>query len=147
MKGRKIISVLVLMILLICGFSGAMLSVHADDIGQGSSAETEDSSTEAEGEQKLANQVISIENGMIVKEDGSIEYGSPEEGQEYIESSAEPLEESVEYFDRYAYQPSAYQAVPMAETVTDMTANIRKRTQWTDKSNGDGKVTLQYASD
>lgn len=147
MKGREIISVLILMILLICGFSGAMLSVHADDIGQGSSAETEDSSMEAEGEQKLANQVISIENGTIVKEDGSIEYGSPEEGQEYIESSAEPLEESVEYFDRYAYQPSAYQAVPMAETVTDMTANIRKRTQWTDKSNGDGKVTLQYASD
>ena len=99
-----------------------------------------------QGDAELANGVVSIENGKIIKEDGSIEYGSPENGQEYVESYVEPSNEEAEYFDRYAYHPSEYQVMAMDTSVTNLSANIRKRTQWTDETNGNGKVTLQYTS-
>lgn len=110
-------------------------------------AEDKDTEKEDSDEKKLANQVVSIEKGKILKGDGSIEYGSPEEGQEFVESHVEPDEETAEYFDRYIYCPSEYQVMPMAESVTNLTANIRKRTQWTDKLSGNGRITLQYSSD
>lgn len=108
--------------------------------------ESSDSDISIEGDAELANGVVSIENGKIIKEDGSIEYGSPENGQEYVESYVEPSNEEAEYFDRYAYHPSEYQVMAMDTSVTNLSANIRKRTQWTDETNGNGKVTLQYTS-
>ena len=41
----------------------------------------------------------------------------------------------------------AFSAEPVAaEIQQDLTAEITKRTEWTDETNGDGQVTLQYSS-
>ena len=195
MKGRRIISVVLLALLLMSRLSDSGFFVYAEDSDLISATEMQTDDNESEksddeqsidevkekpeerqdeveekseerqdemeekpeaghpeaagdGSEKteLANEVVSIEKGKILKEDGSIEYGSPEKGQEFVESHIEPDEETAEYFDRYAYCPSEYQVMPMAESVAELTANIRKRTQWTDKSNGNGKITLQYSS-
>ncbi|WP_251389965.1 Cna B-type domain-containing protein [Mediterraneibacter agrestimuris] len=210
MKGRRIFSAVLLVILLMCGGSDSGFFVYAEDSDSLSATETQiddnkeeniekeehtdtqkecnkskksddeqsidkkeekpedrqqediesgeekmETPAEEDGEvekgdcdeKKLANQVVAIEKGKILKEDGCIEYGSPEGGQEFVESHVEPAGEMAEYFDRYIYCPSEFQVMPMSESVTNITANIRKRTQWTDKSNGNGKITLQYSSD
>ncbi|WP_346663737.1 SpaA isopeptide-forming pilin-related protein [uncultured Merdimonas sp.] len=55
----------------------------------------------------------------------------------------------AEYFDRYDFHAGSSGSIRLMsadETVTDLSADIRKRTQWTDEETGDGKVTLQYRS-
>lgn len=90
--------------------------------------------------------MASVRDGVITREDGVTEYGSPEGEQEYQKREVKQTE--AEYFDRYARRFSAAGRRMLRENaVTEMSADIRKRTRWTDESNGDGEVTLQYRSD
>lgn len=97
---------------------------------------------------KLANGVISIENGIIINEDGTIEYGTPEEGQEYIESTVDVGLKEADYFNRYDYRAAASfpALLDIAEKTKELNVNIRKRAQWVDETDGDAKITLQYES-
>lgn len=78
--------------------------------------------------------------------DGEIQYGIPEEDG-YDLSGITPNNVQPEEFDRYAYDPMANEPALMAvDAYQELTANISKRAEWTDKSNGNGKITLSYAS-
>lgn len=160
-KKRTVVCLLSVMFL--CGLSGSGFLSHAYDSGNRDTSEEEEriephvgdetksgesiAQITEEEEKEYANDVSSIADGKIIKKDGTVEYGTPEEGQEYEESHVEQNSEDAEYFDRYAYHPSEYEVRAMASSMTDMTVDIRKRTQWVDASNGNGKITLQYRSD
>ena len=64
--------------------------------------------------------------------------------EEPFEGVAEAAE--AEYFDRYSWQPSGDAVALAAETGDDIdvTADIRKRAEWTNETNGDGRITLEY---
>lgn len=75
------------------------------------------------------------------------EYGSPEEGKPYNFTGVEPIDEKPEDFERYEYDPMEKEPALMAvDEYQDLTANIFKRVEWTDKTSGNGKVTLNYSS-
>ena len=55
--------------------------------------------------------------------------------------------EQAELIDRYAIIPEENMIQTMAvEEINDLTASIRKRAEWTNKENGDARITLQYQS-
>lgn len=75
------------------------------------------------------------------------EFGSPDPLGDYDLSKIEPNDEPPAEFDRYAYDPQADEPMLLDIDVwEDLRADIAKRSEWVDKNNGDGKVTLQYSS-
>lgn len=112
--------------------------------------------TEKEGEEDNKKQPGTEsgtgKEGIRISEDGSFlkngkkEYGSPED-EPYDFTGVVPNDEEPGDYDRYAYDPMEKEPMLMGiETQTGLTADIAKRVEWTDKSNGDGKVTLMYKS-
>ena len=57
------------------------------------------------------------------------------------------------YFNRLEFKPKAFSVsgptstYALTETSKELTVNIRKRAQWVDKTDGDAKITLQYAAE
>lgn len=95
--------------------------------------ETPDQDVIADTENTAADEIVITDE--ITEEDAEEE---PSEG---VAEAAE-----AEYFDRYSWQPSGDAVALAAETGDDIdvTADIRKRAEWTDETNGDGKITLEY---
>jgi len=82
-----------------------------------------------------------------VTESGKTEYGSPENGENYDFSNIRPNKEKAAVFDRYKMNPAEDMISAMMVTgSTELQAEIRKRSEWTNKENGDAKITLQYFS-
>lgn len=75
------------------------------------------------------------------------EFGSPDPAGDYDLSEVEPDNEQPSDFDRYAYDPQADEPMLLDIDVWEnLRADISKRSEWTDKTNGNGKVTLSYSS-
>ena len=75
------------------------------------------------------------------------EFGSPDPAGDYDLSEVEPDNEQPSDFDRYAYDPQADEPMLLdIEVWENLRADISKRSEWTDKTNGNGKVTLSYSS-
>lgn len=116
-------------------FAAGFLLWNAEAPGTGS-VHAEEEKTEKEETEEIKE----------IKEETS-EFGTEEDGKEYDFSDVTPSDEEAEAFDRYAYNPLEYQIQTLAVTgYEELSANIRKRVQWTDEENGDGKITLQYQS-
>lgn len=80
-------------------------------------------------------------------ESGKTEYGSPENGENYDFSGIRPNKEKAEVFDRYKINPAEDMISTLMVTgSTELQAEIRKRSEWTNKENGDAQITLQYRS-
>ena len=93
------------------------------------------------------NSIVSIENGKILREDGSVEYGRPEADEGDREPCVKEEPGQAQYYDRYMQKGTDSRISLMSvPDVRNLTTDIRKRTQWVDPSNGNGKVTLQYRS-
>lgn len=75
------------------------------------------------------------------------EFGSPDPLGDYDLSQTEPNDEPPSDFDRYAYDPQADEPMLLGiDTWENLNADIAKRSEWVDKNNGDGRVTLYYSS-
>lgn len=75
------------------------------------------------------------------------EFGSLDPAGDYDLSEVEPDNEQPSDFDRYAYDPQADEPMLLDIDVWEnLRADISKRSEWTDKTNGNGKVTLSYSS-
>ena len=77
----------------------------------------------------------------------TVNYGSPENGEEYDFTEVEPIYEEADVENRYTGGLSEG-LIKTRDIIgrTELTVNIRKRAEWTEEDTGGGKVTLQYAS-
>lgn len=109
--------------------------------GEASSTDSEEISN-TESEETITSENDSTENAADV---GSLETekSSEADGQENAESETD--KKDSDDISSYAVQASDGTS-EVASDALDMTADIRKRTEWTDKTNGDGQITLQYKS-
>ena len=81
------------------------------------------------------------------EDSGTVNYGSPENGEEYDFTEVEPIYEEADVENRYTGGLSEG-LIKTRDIIgrTELTVNIRKRAEWTEEDTGGGKVTLQYAS-
>ncbi len=109
--------------------------------GEASSTDSEEISN-TESEETITSENDSTENAADV---GSLETekSSEADGQENAESETD--KKDSDDISSYAVQASDGISEVSSDAL-DMTADIRKRTEWTDKTNGDGQITLQYKS-
>lgn len=109
--------------------------------GEASSTDSEEISN-TESEETITSDNDSTENAADV---GSLETEKSSEanGQENAESETD--KKDSDDISSYAVQASNSTSEVSSDAL-DMTADIRKRTEWTDKTNGDGQITLQYKS-
>ncbi len=74
-------------------------------------------------------------------------FGSPDPTGEYDFTGVVPNDEPPSDFDRYDYNPQADEPMLLGiDTWENLKADIAKRSEWVDKDNGDGRVTLYYSS-
>lgn len=74
-------------------------------------------------------------------------FGSPDPTGEYDFTGVVPNDEPPADFDRYDYNPQADEPMLLGiDTWENLKADIAKRSEWVDKNNGDGRVTLYYSS-
>lgn len=74
-------------------------------------------------------------------------FGSPDPTGEYDFTGVVPNDEPPADFDRYDYNPQADEPMLLGiDTWENLKADIAKRSEWVDKDNGDGRVTLYYSS-
>ncbi len=74
-------------------------------------------------------------------------FGSPDPTGEYDFTGVVPNDEPPADFDRYDYNPQADEPMLLGiDTWENLSADIAKRSEWVDKNNGNGKVTLSYSS-
>lgn len=109
--------------------------------GEASSTDSEEISN-TESEETITSENDSTENAADV---GSLETekSSEADGQENAESETD--KKDSDDISSYAVQASDGTSEVSSDAL-EMTADIRKRTEWTDETNGDGQITLQYKS-